>query len=81
MGEETARTVQEKYGELLQLIGLMTFHPFQNNYYNAYASFGDSVPSDIEKDAEIAFKSSDRYKSLLKIKEERENERAGSNSW
>ncbi len=80
MGEETERTVQEKYVELLHLIGMMIFHPFQNNYYSSFAGFGDSIPSDIEKDAEIAFKSSDRYKSLLKIKEERENDKAGRNS-
>ena len=81
MGKETARTVQEKYVELMPLIGIMIYHPFQNNYYASFAAFADGLPSDIEKDAEIAFKSSDRYKSLLKIKEERKNEREGSNSW
>lgn len=74
------RTVQEKYIELLELMGIMFFHPFQNNYYSSFARFGDSISSDIGKDIEKHFKSSDRYKSLLKIKEGRENDKAGRNS-
>lgn len=75
MGKQTKRTVQEKYNELLGSIGIMMFHPFQNNYYSAFAAFGDSISSDIEKDAEKYFKSSPRYRGLLEIKKERENVR------
>lgn len=75
MEEQPERTVQEKYNELLGLMGLMMFHPFQNNYYSTFAGFGDSISSDIEKDVEKYFKSSPRYKSLLELKKERENGR------
>ena len=64
-------TLEEKYHNLLLNIGIHTFHPFQDNYYNPFASFADSVPQEIMDDAERAFKATPLYAELEAKAEER----------
>ena len=59
-------TLEEKYHELMMAIGLASFHPFQDNYYAPFASFGDSLSPEIGADAERVFKASPLYAELMK---------------
>jgi len=57
-------TNEEKYQWFVENLGMM-FHPFRNNSYATFASFGDSIPTEIWDDAESWFKQSDLYKQNL----------------
>lgn len=52
----------EKYQWFVEHLGIIKFHPFQNNYEASFATFGDLVPDEIWYDAEKWFKQSDLYK-------------------
>lgn len=67
----TEMTTEEKYQWIVENLGIMRFHPFQNNYYATFANFGDSIPDEIWDDAEKWFKQSDLYKELAIRAEQR----------
>jgi hypothetical protein len=60
-------TTEEKYQWLIEHLGVMKFHPLQDNYYAAFALFGDGIPAEIWDDAEKWFRQSLFYRSLSEI--------------